>query len=400
MATSPLLESLRALVTPDLLSRASSLLGEPEAAISKALGAAFPLLAAGLARKADDPRAMESLYALVDDPANDRASIFQSLSSLLSDDAQSPLRGLVSRFLAALFGERAGSLAAALASYAGIRPGSASKLLSVAAPLLLSVVRDRVRSDATGAAGLGRWLASQRGALDEAVPPALTPLLGEPARRVASPPLPAGAASTGGMRWLWPLVALLLLGGLWAILRRPEEPRRAEQTNVPAATTPPVAAPPPVRTSERIRRALPGGVQLDIPATGLEQELIVFIEDPSRPLDEQTWFNFDRLLFETDSAVLKPESRAQLADVAAILKAYPTVRIKIGGYTDNQGDPAYNLGLSNERATNVMNELVALGVAADRIEAEGYGEQHPVASNDSEAGRVQNRRIALRVTQR
>jgi outer membrane protein OmpA-like peptidoglycan-associated protein len=103
------------------------------------------------------------------------------------------------------------------------------------------------------------------------------------------------------------------------------------------------------------------------------------------------------LLFESGSATLKPESQEQLRNIAEILKAYPNVKVKIGGYTDNVGDPAFNMKLSQDRATNVMNELVILGVASNRLEAEGYGEKHPVANNSTEEGRAKNRRISLQV---
>jgi outer membrane protein OmpA-like peptidoglycan-associated protein len=83
-----------------------------------------------------------------------------------------------------------------------------------------------------------------------------------------------------------------------------------------------------------------------------------------------------------------------------ILKAYPTVHLKIGGYTDNVGDPAANFKLSDERAKSVRNEMIKMGVEPSRLLAEGYGEQYPVASNDTEEGRAQNRRIAVRVTKK
>ena len=83
-----------------------------------------------------------------------------------------------------------------------------------------------------------------------------------------------------------------------------------------------------------------------------------------------------------------------------MLKAYPTVAIKVGGYTDNTGNAQTNTKLSADRANMVMNALVDLGINKSRLEAEGYGPQHPVASNDTEAGRAQNRRIAVRVTKK
>ena len=131
---------------------------------------------------------------------------------------------------------------------------------------------------------------------------------------------------------------------------------------------------------------------------GIEKKLIAFIEDPNKPADKTTWFSFDRLEFETGSATLKPSSAEQLKNVAEILKAYPVVTLKIGGYTDNVGNPASNLKLSQQRAESTIRELVSLGVEAGRQEAEGYGEQHPVGDNTTAEGRQMNRRIDLRVT--
>lgn len=134
-------------------------------------------------------------------------------------------------------------------------------------------------------------------------------------------------------------------------------------------------------------------------ATGVEANLVSFIKS-NKPVDKTTWFDFDRLTFETGKATLKPESQEQLKNVAEILKAYPDVTIKLGGYTDNTGKANDNLKLSDDRAQSVKKELAGLGVADSRLEAEGYGQEHPVASNDTEAGRAQNRRISIRVTKK
>ena len=71
----------------------------------------------------------------------------------------------------------------------------------------------------------------------------------------------------------------------------------------------------------------------------------------------------------------------------------PSVRIRTAGHTDNVGNPARNLALSEERAEAVRAHLVAHGIDAGRVEAAGYGDEQPVASNDTEEGRTQNRRI-------
>ena len=74
------------------------------------------------------------------------------------------------------------------------------------------------------------------------------------------------------------------------------------------------------------------------------------------------------------------------------------MQVRIGGYTDNTGDPAANLQLSQQRADNVMGEISRLGVDPSRMSAKGYGEESPIADNSTEEGRQKNRRISLRVT--
>ena len=90
---------------------------------------------------------------------------------------------------------------------------------------------------------------------------------------------------------------------------------------------------------------------------GLSLIHISFIEDPTKAVDDKTWFTFDGLEFETGSAKLKASSQERLKQIAAVLKAYPAVTIKVGGYTDNVGDPQTNLRISGERAKATLQEL-------------------------------------------
>jgi OOP family OmpA-OmpF porin len=150
----------------------------------------------------------------------------------------------------------------------------------------------------------------------------------------------------------------------------------------------------------KITKKLADGTEISIGENSVENRLISFIENKDKPVDKTTWFTFDRLYFETGKSTLKPESQEQLKNITAILKAYPNVRLKMGGYTDNTGDAAVNKKISNERANAAVQELVKLGVDAKRLEAEGYGPEHPIASNDTPEGRAENRRIDIRVIQK
>jgi outer membrane protein OmpA-like peptidoglycan-associated protein len=95
---------------------------------------------------------------------------------------------------------------------------------------------------------------------------------------------------------------------------------------------------------------------------------------------------------------LKPGAQEKLAKVAGILLAYPGLNIAVGGYTDSVGSDDTNQRLSENRAGSVRDYLVQQGVATNSVTSRGFGNTLPVASNDSSAGRQQNRRVELLVS--
>jgi peptidoglycan-binding protein ArfA len=101
--------------------------------------------------------------------------------------------------------------------------------------------------------------------------------------------------------------------------------------------------------------------------------------------------------FETDGSTLTEASRQTLAGVAAAVKACPDARIAVTGYTDNTGGDAINIPLSDRRAKSVGDYLVSQGVPAQSVTTKGEGAANPVASNDTAAGRAENRRVEITV---
>ena len=101
------------------------------------------------------------------------------------------------------------------------------------------------------------------------------------------------------------------------------------------------------------------------------------------------------LLFDTNSAVLKPGAGQSVQRLGAFLKAYPQRTALIEGYTDSVGSAATNQALSEHRADAVKSALLAVGVTSDRLVIRGYGEGYPVASNQSSEGRMGNRRVEV-----
>lgn len=101
--------------------------------------------------------------------------------------------------------------------------------------------------------------------------------------------------------------------------------------------------------------------------------------------------------FEFGNAVLTADSKPKLDNVAKLLEKHPSFKIKVSGYTDSSGADDLNLALSKKRATSVKEYLISDGVAASRIQAEGYGEANPVADNETEEGRAKNRRVEFEI---
>ena len=220
--------------------------------------------------------------------------------------------------------------------------------------------------------------------------------------------------------WLLLLAALALVWGLLKSCGTETETTSEATAQVPTPqTAPPVVTAPPVQpatpeptdvetmpvekaaeaASTVFEKALSTGYALKSAKDGFISKLVGFIESAD-PINKDLWFSMDGITFDTNKASIKKESDQQINDIAEIMKAYPKVKIKIGGYTDNTGNAKANLKLSNNRAIAVKKALAAKGVKADRMDAEGYGSDYPVASNDTEEGRQKNRRIDVRVTEK
>jgi outer membrane protein OmpA-like peptidoglycan-associated protein len=372
--------------------------GESPEGIKKAIETAAAAILASLANKAHDSAFLNQVISLVNSYGTQTLSAAAGAGSAATAAASQAS----SNFINLLFGAHKAAVETKISQSAGLSSLLGGAILSTAAPLVLSTLATKVTAGATGlSTALEGELPSLRSSIPAGLPGIEFPSL-------AGAPTHAASEKAGG-GWLWPVLLLgaFLIGGLvWYFNRNTNDLTQSVETAAVATKDAAANATASIsdatkaawaKLGDLFKRKLPDGTELNIPRLGVENKLIDWIES-SNPVDQTTWFDFDRLLFATGSATLEPASEEQLSNVAAILKAYPKVKIKLGAYTDNTGDAAANLQLSDQRAKNVMAELVKLGVDPARLEAEGYGEEHPVADNKTEEGRQLNRRISLRVT--
>lgn len=235
MATS-LLDGLKGLVTPDLLSTAARSLGESEASVGAGLSASFPTILAGLAGKAGNAQAMRPFFDIISSPAND-ASVLRDPRLAVTATPDSPLGAAGAQLLSGLFGPQLSSVGDVVGRASGLRSGAGGSLLGLAAPLVLGVLGNRVRSGGLNPAGLASMLLGERDQIARALPAGLASILGltsilgakEVGRKadIATPP-PVSAPSKS--RWLWPaLAALALVAVLWGVSRN-RRPAAVEET--------------------------------------------------------------------------------------------------------------------------------------------------------------------------
>ncbi|RYD99826.1 MAG: DUF937 domain-containing protein [Sphingobacteriales bacterium] len=423
-----------------LVQQTAQQTGESESSISNLMNAAIPSVIAGLIAKSQTDS--NGLFSLVTSAAN--AGILNKLGSI-ADINQTSNAGSFNiwTMLQQLFGDKLQSLVSALSGFAGVKASSAQTVLGLSGAATLGATGNYVAQNNLDANGLSAFLQDQQSHLASSVPAGFdlskvagvmglgSLLANKPVIDVNNisnvPPPPAYSSHPEppqkGNGWLVPLIILAALGGLiWYLMKScnkeaatsnsaieaPAAP--AGDTANPQPQTPPAAVTGAVDTSgnwvsdwgaeQTIKLA--DGTELKVGQNATEYKLYQFITDAGMQIDTvdktKNWISFDRVYFETGKSVLTQASQNQIKNIALILKNYPNATIKIGGYTDNTGDAAINKKISDERAKVVGKELIKSGAAAKQVvESVGYGPEHPIAANDTEEGKAQNRRVDLKV---
>jgi len=392
MAT--IVDNLRALVSPALVSVVSRQMAESEIAVSKGLSAALTAIVSTVANRADDQGFMNNLADLAAKSAAGSHPL-DAIGTLAPSPAGIDTTTAIGGWLSSLFGHNLSDVTDSIVRYAGIGRSSAASLLAIAAPLALGYIGRLVRNEKLTVSGLADLLRGERAELARSLPAGFRmPGLGAPYEtgRTAA----RQRAATG---WSVPLMALLGalgIGGLiWAARQQPVDVARVDIVEVDPMSSKAVGTTGTL--PGMVPRTLPGNVTINMPDGSVEQRLSMYLAMAHPGV---ATFNFDRIAFDSDSAVLTSDSNEQLDNIAIILQAYPRANVTIAGHTDSSGSEARNLALSRARADAVAARLTAAGVSADRVHAEGHGSEKPAADNSTEAGRAHNRRVELEASVR
>lgn len=423
--------------TPEVVRSARSLTGESESSTSQAMLVAAPTVLSGITHMASSSEGANNLAMII------REGRYEGLtenpvSLFRGGSATNYLLSAGQRHLGRIFGDNTSSVTELVARSGGVSASSATKLMGLITPLALGVLGKRASSQgASSTSGLADMLLRQKDEIATAAPSGLSRILGsgpravptrttyeeeeiletpthiehfqepvterarvserssfvseQPARTAerrtpaAVPPRPST-----GMRWL-PLLlvvlgAIALLGYLLSRARAP----RVTDLGSRAVTT---------ATNALAGIHLPNGTSLSVPQGSINYQLASFLGDASATGLPRT-FVFDHLNFVSGSTQLTSESDKTVSDLGQVLKAYPSSEVQLTGHTDNTGNAETNRALSLDRANAVRTMLVNEGVTGDRISTQGFGQERPIASNDTEQGRAQNRRTELTVTRK
>lgn len=447
-----ILDLVKEQLSPELIGKAAGMLGENEGGISKAISGLVPTLLGALSNN----NMSSNTFNLLSQAGENSSGILGNLTGLLGGDNNSATSNIVGSLATSILGDKVGSIVSGIANFAGIGTSSSKGLLSLATGVIGSVLGKKILGEGLNLSSLTSLLGSQKNSFSAAMPTGLSTTLGlsnlfaegketvshvtdTASRTVHNVTEKVEEGSSSLMRWLLPLLLLLLLLGLlfWlfktcnhdkghngdhgkhgADTTAQHTPATTNTNTVVATTdtTKTTATATPAATTTAIKlnadgtatydlgaittKKLPNGTEIKYAERGAEAELLKFIETGTVNESDksQGWINLYDVQF-TKNLTYAASADAQIKNIAAILKAYPKVQIKLGGYTDNTGPADVNQKLSQQRAEKVKADLAKAGITAQVTKAEGYGPEHPVcAANDTPECKAQNRRVSCRVT--
>ena len=433
MATN-LLETLKSSSGMELAEHSANFFGEEQQNTRSAVNGTFAAILAGMIQRVSYDKGAKDLHKIL---KNEEVREYD-IQDIFTRSPQT-VNGMVNRgthFLPSIYPGRFREATNSVAEDSKVKKITSSKMMKICAPLMLSTLAKKVQDGNLDVNGLKTYLNGQKSGVKSALSDSFfdkaelsafgwtkkevvkeepkkkaKPVYKKVEKVVVEEPVKetrvveeAGRAATGGMsifKWLLPL--LLICGLIWFLATRGCGGTTVTNTAVPikplekieAATTGAAAAVTTAATNVfgKVNEAAVGALNsISFAAGSAGEQMMSFIKGGA---SGEGRFRFKNLTFASGSANIDGTSGIEVDNTAAILNAYPDVKVRLEGYTDSQGDPTANQTLSLNRAETVKNRLVGLGISTDRITTQGFGAENPVAGNDTPEGRAQNRRIEV-----
>jgi OOP family OmpA-OmpF porin len=371
-----LLNTTQDFLTPDFIKKFSSALGQPAEKVHSSLRSVIPTFLMGLVNKGSSQEGAQTIVNLAQRDGFESTSGPENLNDthylVKGDDA---VKGI--------FGSDLKNVASTLGTRTGLSTNHITKMMGMMAPILMGVLGRKVKNENLNATGMMSFLSEQRKVLTGFVPEGITDTsFKRPVTSYATTDGITPHYTSRGAPWvLLALLALVIMGFIWWWSGLSNKISEAPLKNVSMVQN--------IERSISTTAVAPRAANLDelnaFLSSGNEAEL------PKR-------FQFENLNFQTDTTKLTQGYQTEMNLISKSLTEYPEVTLRIVGFTDNTGEPAANKILSEARANAIKDQLVKNGIAPERIEVEGRGQEAPIASNLTEEGRSMNRRIELIVT--
>jgi len=403
-------DALKALVKPEMVSMASTVVGENKSNVSKAVSSIIASLLGVMLKKGNTPQ----IKNILEESGN--LNLLLDVDALWEERPTEDQRRIGDDFLQQLLGDKAVDFTDPIAKYAGISNVATNRLIALIAPIFTGYLGNKMVKENRSMHEILSEISAEKNQFAGLIPAELAKSFGLSTQGTTA--TTEKKKSNSWIIWVVLLLLLLLLFLGWRSCRNDKtmdtytetttdtiSQARNDQRSAMSATA---ASTANMNNDTTMRRdttqlTLPNGVKLTVYKGGTEEEMIKYLksDDYKKATEKELkdkWFEFDNIRFVYGSGTeLQSGSKKQLDNIVAILKNYKNAKVKIGGFADKKGTEEANMNVSKERAKTIESMLEKGGIGSQIVKTEGFGDEYAKHSaSDSNAKRAEDRDIALR----
>lgn len=393
-------ESLKESISPQMLKTAAATLREDEKGVASAVAVLLPSLLVRFMDQGETARVNETIREA------GNAELFDRRAEIFAGHGIDGGMNLGERFENELVGAENKAYPNAVAAESGISAASADRLSGWVAAVIAGYVGHKIVRNNLSMSAVMAGLRQERGSVVKEIPVKVGRAAGISGMCSSSAPV-AGRDGKKNNWLVWLIIVLIVVIIVFLSIRSCNRNGGGEVVavteNVTVVPTAPAAQTAAAKEGLTfVEHKLPDGRTIRVAEGGCEDCMLKYLQSDAyrKATNEElskNWIQFDKIDFMHDSeTALAGNSMEQLDNIAAILKNYPDVRIRIGGFADKTGTRAVNYEISKKRAEYIKSILVKDGIPADRISTEGFGKEFATVPADATAAqRAVDRSIAM-----